>query len=103
LRGIAAIGLIVRQLGKDNNAIVVTSAGRSRFLPDVAASSRVRGKRLVRPHVRSGTPPGLMESLLNAAKAAHDEEQSLKRRVSTFRIRTNSRPDIKAQIERFRH
>jgi hypothetical protein len=36
---------------------------------------------LVRPHVRSGTPPGLMESLLNAAKAAHDD------------------PDVRAKLE----
>jgi len=93
------------------NAIAATSGGRSRFLPDVPTFAELGHPEFTANvwyglMVRTGTPPGLMESLLNAAKAAHDDPGvRAKLEAQGFDISGQNGPefaaDIKAQIERW--
>src|SRR5215813_13717039 len=58
------------------NAIAVTSAARSRFLPDVPTFAELGHPEFTANvwfglMVRAGTPPAVVASLLHAAKAAH--------------------------------
>jgi tripartite-type tricarboxylate transporter receptor subunit TctC len=93
------------------NAIAATSGGRSRFLPDVPTFAELGHPEFTANvwyglMVRTGTPPGLVESLLNAAKAAHDDPGvRAKLEAQGFDISGQNGPefaaDIKAQIERW--
>ena len=93
------------------NAIAATSGGRSRFLPDVPTFAELGHPEFTANvwyglMVRTGTPPGLMESLLNAAKAAHDDPGvRAKLEAQGFDISGQNGPefaaDIKAQIARW--
>src|SRR5215510_5532780 len=93
------------------NAIAVTSGGRSRFLPDVPTFAELGHPEFAANvwfglMVRSGTPSGLVETLLNAAKAAHDDPGvRAKLEAQGFDISGQNGPefaaDIKAQIERW--
>ena len=93
------------------NAIAVTSGGRSRFLPDVPTFAELGHPEFTANvwyglMVRSGTPPSLVETLLNAAKAAHDDPGvRAKLEAQGFDISGQNGPefaaDIKAQIERW--
>jgi len=93
------------------NAIAVTSGGRSRFLPDVPTFAELGHPEFAANvwfglMVRSGTPSGLVESLLNAAKAAHaDPSVKAKLEAQGFDISGQIGPefasDIKAQAARW--
>jgi tripartite-type tricarboxylate transporter receptor subunit TctC len=93
------------------NAIAATSGGRSRFLPDVPTFAELGHPEFTANvwfglMVRSGTPPGQVDSLLNAAKAAHaDPDVRAKLEAQGFDISGQSGPefvaDIKAQIARW--
>ena len=93
------------------NAIAVTSAARSRFLPDVPTFAELGHPEFTANvwfglMVRAGTPPGLVESLLKAAKAAHtDPDVKAKLEAQGFDISGESGPefvaDIKVQIARW--
>jgi tripartite-type tricarboxylate transporter receptor subunit TctC len=93
------------------NAIALTSGGRSRFLPDVPTFAELGHPEFTANvwfglMVRAGTPPGQVDSLLNAAKAAHaDPDVRAKLEAQGFDISGQSGPefvhDIKAQIVRW--
>ena len=93
------------------NAIAVTSAARSRFLPDVPTFAELGHPEFTANvwfglMVRAGTPPGVVDSLLKAAKAAHaDPDVRAKLEAQGFDISGESGPefvaDIKAQIARW--
>jgi tripartite-type tricarboxylate transporter receptor subunit TctC len=93
------------------NAIAVTSAGRSRFLPDVPTFAELGHPEFTANvwfglMVRSGTPPGLVENLLNAAKAAHANPRvKAKLEAQGFDVSGQTGPefaaDIKAQAARW--
>jgi tripartite-type tricarboxylate transporter receptor subunit TctC len=93
------------------NAIAVSSGERSRFLPDLPTFAELDHPEFTANvwfglMVRSGTPPGLVDSLLNAAKAAHaDPDVTAKLEAQGFDISGQTGPefvaDIKAQIARW--
>jgi tripartite-type tricarboxylate transporter receptor subunit TctC len=93
------------------NSIAVTSGGRSRFLPDVPTFAELGHPEFTANvwfglMVRAGTPPGQVDSLLNAAKAAHaDPDVRAKLEAQGFDISGQTGPefvaDIKAQIARW--
>jgi tripartite-type tricarboxylate transporter receptor subunit TctC len=93
------------------NPIAVTSGGRSRFLPDVPTFAELGHPEFTANvwfglMVRSGTPPSLVESLLTAAKAAHDDPGvRAKLEAQGFDISGQNGPefaaDIKAQVQRW--
>jgi len=93
------------------NAIAVTSAARSRFLPDVPSFKELGHDEFTAAIwfgllIRAGTPPSVATSLLNAAKAAHaDPDVRAKLETQGFDVSGQSGPefeaDIRAQIERW--
>jgi len=93
------------------NAIALTGAARSRFLPDVATFAELGHPEFTASVwfgllVRAGTPPAVVESLLNAAKLAHaDPDVRTKLDAQGFDMSGQTGPeftaDIKAQIERW--
>jgi tripartite-type tricarboxylate transporter receptor subunit TctC len=95
------------------NAIAVTSAARSRFLPDVPTFKELGHDEFTAAIwfgllIRAGTPASVATSLLNAAKAAHaDPEVKVKLEAQGFDMSGQSGPkfeaDIRAQIERWSH
>jgi tripartite-type tricarboxylate transporter receptor subunit TctC len=86
------------------NAIAVTSATRSRFLPDVPSFAELGQGDFTSAiwfglMVRAGTPPALVETLLNAAKAAHaDPDVRAKLEAQGFDISGETGPDFAADI-----
>jgi tripartite-type tricarboxylate transporter receptor subunit TctC len=94
------------------NAIAVTGAERSRFLPDVPTLAE-----LGHPDfnttiwfgmlMRAETPPAMVEAYVKAAKAAHDDAE-VKKKLETlgFDVPALTGPgvaaDIAAQTERWR-
>jgi len=93
------------------NAIAVTSAARSRFLPNVPSFAELGHSEFTSTvwfglMVRAGTPPAAVESLLNAAKTAHaNPDVRAKLEAQGFDMSGETGPgfaaDIKAQIERW--
>jgi tripartite-type tricarboxylate transporter receptor subunit TctC len=93
------------------NALAVTSAARSRFLRNVPTFAELGHDEFTTNvwfglMVRAGTPPAIVESLLNAAKAAHaDTDVKAKFEALGFDMSGQSGPefaaDIKAQAERW--
>jgi tripartite-type tricarboxylate transporter receptor subunit TctC len=93
------------------NVIAVTSAARSRFLPNVPTFAEIGHSEFTASIwfgllVRAGTPPAVSQSLLNAAKAAHtDPAMKAKLEAQGFDVSGQTGPeftaDIKAQIERW--
>jgi tripartite-type tricarboxylate transporter receptor subunit TctC len=93
------------------NAIAVTSGGRSRFLPDVPTFAELGHPEFTATvwfglMVRAGTPPGIVESLLDAAKTAHaDPSVKAKLEAQGFDISGQTGAefvaDIKVQAERW--
>jgi tripartite-type tricarboxylate transporter receptor subunit TctC len=93
------------------NAIAVTSSARSRFLPNVPTFAELSYPEFTASiwfglMVRGGTPPAAVESLLNAAKAAHaDPEVKATLEMQGFDISGQTGPkfmaDIKAQAARW--
>jgi tripartite-type tricarboxylate transporter receptor subunit TctC len=93
------------------NAIAVTSATRSRFLPQVRSMAEFGYPEFTANvwfglMVRAGTPPDLVTVLLSAAKAAHgDPEVKAKFEAQGYDISGQIGPefasDIRAQIERW--
>jgi len=93
------------------NAIAVTSAARSRFLPDVLSFKELGYDEFTAAIwfgllIRAGTPPSVVTGLLNAAKAAHaDPDVKAKLEAQGFDMSGQSGPgfeaDIRAQIERW--
>jgi tripartite-type tricarboxylate transporter receptor subunit TctC len=93
------------------NAIAVTSSAPSRFLPGVPTFAELGHPEFTATvwfglMVRAGTPAPILESLLNAAKAAHaDPNVRGKLETQGFDVSGESGPeltaDIKAQIERW--
>jgi tripartite-type tricarboxylate transporter receptor subunit TctC len=94
-------------------AIAVTSAARSRFLPDVPTFKELGYDEFTAAiwfglFIRDRTPPSIVTSLLNAAKAAHaDPDVKAKLEAQGFDMSGQSGPefeaDIRAQIERWSH
>src|SRR5712671_1998517 len=92
------------------NAIAVTSAARSRFLPNVPTFAELGQSDFTSIvwfglMVRAGTPPAAVESLLNAAKTAHaNPDVRAKLEAQGFDMSGETGPgfaaDIKAQMER---
>jgi tripartite-type tricarboxylate transporter receptor subunit TctC len=95
------------------NAIAVTSAARSRFLPDVPSFKELGHDEFTAGIwfgllIRAGTPPSVATSLLNAAEAAHaDPDVRARLEAQGFDVLGQSGPDfaadIRAQIERWSH
>jgi tripartite-type tricarboxylate transporter receptor subunit TctC len=93
------------------NAIAVTSAARSRFLPDVPCFAELGYSEFTTSvwfglMLRAGTPADVVASLLNAAKAAHaDAEVRAKFEGLGYDISGETGPsfvaDIKAQAQRW--
>jgi len=93
------------------NAIAVTSAARSRFLPNVPSFAELGHSEFTSTvwfglMVRAGTPPAAVESLLNAAKTAHaNPDVRAKLEAQGFDMSGETGPgfaaDIKAQMERW--
>jgi tripartite-type tricarboxylate transporter receptor subunit TctC len=93
------------------NAIAVTSAARSRFLPNVPTFAELGHGDFTSTvwfglMVRSGTPPATVASLVNAAKAAHaDPDVRAKLEAQGFDVSGETgagfAADIRAQIERW--
>ncbi len=93
------------------NAIAVTSAARSRFLPNVPTFAELDHPEFTATiwfglMVRAGTPPAVLTSLLNAAKAANaDPGVKAKLEAQGFDMSGQTGPefaaDIKAQAERW--
>jgi tripartite-type tricarboxylate transporter receptor subunit TctC len=95
------------------NALAVTSAARSRFLPHVPSFKELGHDEFTAAIwfgllIRAGTPPSVVASLLNAARAAHaDPDVKAKLEAQGFDVSGQSGPefeaDIRAQIERWSH
>jgi tripartite-type tricarboxylate transporter receptor subunit TctC len=93
------------------NVIASTGEARSRWLPHVTTFAELGHPEFTANiwfglMVRTGTPPEVVERLLDAAKAAHtDAEIRSKLEAQGFEISGQSGPqfilDIKAQIERW--
>jgi tripartite-type tricarboxylate transporter receptor subunit TctC len=93
------------------NAIAVTSADRSRFLPNVPTFAELgqpdfTSNIWIGLMVRAGTPPAVVESLLNAAKSAHaDPDMRAKLEAQGFDVSGETGPgfaaDIRAQAARW--
>ena len=93
------------------NAIAITSATRSRFLPDVPSFAELGHDEFTASvwfglMVRSGTPQTVVERLLNAARAAHaDPAVTAKLEAQGLEMSGQSGPefesDIRAQAERW--
>jgi tripartite-type tricarboxylate transporter receptor subunit TctC len=93
------------------NAIAITSATRSRFLPDVPSFAELGHDEFTASvwfglMVRSGTPQTAVERLLNAARAAHaDPAVTAKLEAQGLEMSGQSGPefesDIRAQAERW--
>jgi tripartite-type tricarboxylate transporter receptor subunit TctC len=93
------------------NAIAVTSAARSRFLPNVPCFAELGQSDFTSIvwfglMVRAGTPAPVVEAILNAAKAAHaDPEVRAKLEALGFDMSGETGPafaaDIRAQMERW--
>jgi tripartite-type tricarboxylate transporter receptor subunit TctC len=93
------------------NAIAVTGATRSRFLPQVPAMAELGHSEFTSSvwfglMIRAGTPPDVVTSFLNAAKAAHaDPDVKGRLEAQGFDVSGQTGPefaaDIRAQIERW--
>jgi tripartite-type tricarboxylate transporter receptor subunit TctC len=93
------------------NVIAVTSAARSRFLPNAPTFAELGHPEFTANvwfglMVRAGTPPAVTESLLDAAKAANaDRDVRTKLEAQGFDMSGETGPgfaaDIKAQAERW--
>jgi tripartite-type tricarboxylate transporter receptor subunit TctC len=93
------------------NVIAVTSATRSRFLPNVPTFAELGHAEFTANvwfglMVRAGTPPAVLESLLNAARSAHaDPDVRAKLEAQGFDMSGETGPgfaaDIRAQAERW--
>ena len=93
------------------NAIAVTSAARSRFLPNVPTFAELGHAEFTASvwyglMVRAGTPPAVVEKLLSAARAAHaDPDVKAKLESQGLELSGQTGPefavDIRAQIERW--
>jgi tripartite-type tricarboxylate transporter receptor subunit TctC len=85
-------------------AIAVTSAARSRVLPEVASFAELgHGEFTARVWfglmLRAGTPPAVVETLLGAAKAAHaDREVRARLEALSYDVSGQSGPDFIADI-----
>lgn len=93
------------------NAIAVTSAERSRFLPDVPTFAELGYPEFTTTiwfgmFLRAGTPAAIVDSYVNAAKAAHtDPEVKKQLEALGFDVPAQTGPqvaaDIAAQTERW--
>lgn len=86
------------------NAVAVTSAARSRYLPSVPTFEELGHPEFTASvwfglMVRAGTPPAVMTSLLNAAEAAHaDPALKAKLEAQGLEISGQSGPEFAADI-----
>jgi len=87
------------------NAIAVTSAARSRFLPTVSTFAELGYGEFSASiwfgfMVRAGTPPAVVETLLSAAKAAHaDPDVKAKLEAQGFDVSGQTGPEFAADIK----
>ena len=85
-------------------AIAITSAAKSRFLPSVPTFAEAGHDEFTASvwfglMVRAGTPPAVVESLLNAAKAAHaDPNVKANLEGQGLELSGQSGPDFEADI-----
>jgi tripartite-type tricarboxylate transporter receptor subunit TctC len=93
------------------NAIAVTSAARSRFLPQVPTMAELGHSEFTSSvwfglMIRAGTPPDVVTSILNAAKVAHaDPDVKGKLEAQGYEMSGETGPeftaDIRTQIKRW--